>query len=286
MTIRPLNASEKLLAGPPYFGCGLSADFLCQMLATSNEAGRNKWQREMGTGAKRRTLQRGWDRFEQQIPPDSNGWVDQGDIQLIRRAMWGQDCEQPFIGRIPLDEVWEAIGDYAVSAAIDTGAVGAGHPIRRWVGAVPHQVVWWAKRVVKGTKMVKHYCPMHPPGKRAYSGHWVKWQDAAKCAKAIKGSAGQAFVVLYPIGDWTEANLVRQRKNTVIRQQREAIVENERTISRVREARDKARDEVVQRDIEIARLQIDLTECQEGQPEDILNDHIDQAIEWLEEQRP
>lgn len=213
--IRPLFASEKLLAGPPYFGCGLSADFFAQMLATDNESGLNKYARQMGQGGRRATLQRGWNAFKRQVPADSNGWVDQGDIELIRRAMWGKDCEQPFIGRIPLSEVWESIGDYAVSAAIDTGAVPASDPIRRYVGAVPHQVVWWKKKKVNGRRMVLHMCPMHPPSD-SYQGHWVSWASATKCAKAIKGAQGEAFVILYPVGDWTAEAQLRRKKNRQI----------------------------------------------------------------------
>ena len=286
MTIRPLNASQKLLAGPPYMGCGLSSDFLSQMLATDNEAGVNRWQRQMQKGAKRQTLQRGWNAFENQIPPDSNGWVDQGDIELIRRAMWGKDCEQPWIGRQKLSDVWAAIGDYAVSAAIDTSAVPASNPIRRYVGGVPHQVVWWKKKTVNGRRMVKHYCPMHPPNKDAYSGHWVKWADARKCATAIKGAQGEAFVILYPIGDWTQANLVRQRKNGIIRDQKDTISAQSRTIDRVRGDRDEALARVTEQDLEIARLTIQLTECREDGPDDGVDTFIDKQIQWLEEQRP
>ena len=285
MNIRPLYASEKLLAGPPYMGCGLSSDFFAQMLATDNEAGQNKYSRQMGQGARRRVLQRGWDAFSQQVPADNNGWIDQGDIELFRRAMWGKDCEQPFIGRLPLDEVWAAIGDYAVSAAIDTGAVGARNPIRKYVGAVPHQVVWWKKKTADGVRRVKHMCPMHPKSD-GYTGHWVKWQDAARCAKAINGSAGEAFVVLYPIGDWTEANLVRQRKNTVIRQQRETLVEKERTINRVRDARDAALGDVSRLTHEAAALELQLAECQEDCTDGATEALLDDLTEWIEERRP
>ena len=229
--IRPLFASEKLLAGPPYFGCGLSADFFGQMLATDNESGLNKWARQVGQGGRRATLQRGWRAFEQQIPPDSNGWVDQGDIELIRRAMWGADCEQPFIGRIPLSEAWSLIGDYAVSAAIDTSAVPASNAIRRYVGGVPHQVVWWKKKTVAGKRMVKHMCPMHPPSNN-YTGHWVRWADATKCAKAINGAQGEVFVILYPIGDWTAEQQLREKKNRQIA----AVKDNLATVTMQRDA--------------------------------------------------
>ena len=212
MNIRPLFASEKLLAGPPYRGCGLSSDFFAQMLATDNEAGQNPYARQMGQGGRRGTMQRGWRAFTAQIPADSNGWVDQGDIELIRRAMWGDDCEQPFIGRIPLPDVWDAIGDYAVSIAIDTSAVPASDAIRKYLGGVPHQVVEWKKRGSGSGREDKHMCPMHPPSD-GYTGHWVKWSSVVKCAKAINGSQGEAFAILYPVGDWTEAQLLRVKKN-------------------------------------------------------------------------
>ena len=262
--IRPYFASEKLLSGPPYFGCGISADFFGSMLASGNEAGLNKWARTIGQGGRRRILQRGWNAFDNQVPADANGWVDQGDLQLIHRAMFPDLPPIEFIGRLPLPDVWDAIGDYAVSMALDTGAVGSKDAIRRYVGAVPHQAVEWKKKgATFAEKRTLHMCPMHKAS-NSYQGHWVKWSSVVRCAKAIKGSDGEAFVVLYPINDWTEANLVRQRKNTAIRQQRAALTVANR---------------------ENAALIEQLQECREDGPDDGVNDFIEEQIKWLEDQR-
>jgi hypothetical protein len=246
MKLKPLNASEKLLAGPPYRGCGISSDWHGQWLATNGESGMNKYGRLKRPNARRDELQRGWDAFATQVPPDPNGWVDQGDIPLIRRAMWGDDCEQPFIGQLSVDEVWKKIGSFGVSIALDTAAVRATDAIRDHVDGVPHQVLAWRKSTRGGVRRVKIICPMHPQSD-AYTGHWVKWKSLKTCALAIKDANDEAFVILYPVGKWTREALVRASRPATIKRLMERLSNKDDRITELKAA-------ITERDATIASL--------------------------------
>ena len=235
MKLKPLNASEKLLAGPPYRGCGISSDWHGQWLATNGESGINRYGRQKRRDARRDDLQRGWDAFASQVPPDPNGWVDQGDVPLIRRAMWGDDCEQPFIGQLSLDEVWQKIGRYGVSIALNTAAVPATDAIRDYVGGVPHQVLAWRKGTPGGVRKVRIICPMHPQSD-AYIGHWVEWESLKTCALAIQDANGRAFVILYPVGKWTREALRRASQAATIARLRQRVSNKDVRIARLRSA--------------------------------------------------
>lgn len=207
--IRPLFASEKLLA-PPYMGCGISSDWHGTMLATLNEAGQNKWARQKGQAARRADLKRGWAAFRAGF--DENGWVDRDDIPRIHAAMF-PTLPQPRAVAVPPAQFWAWLdGEYALSVAIQPGAVSASDAIRRYVGAVPHQVLAYQRRTRDGTDEVRIVDPMHAPSD-VYAGHWVRWDSLRKCGMNVLGADGLMLAFRFPVGGWTQARLTAARIN-------------------------------------------------------------------------
>jgi len=259
--VKPLFASEKLLAGPPYRGCGISSDWHGTWLATDGESGINAIGRQKGQGGRRSDLQRGWTAFATQKPADSNGWVDMGDIPLIHDAMFGPGMPQPAGMHATPWRVWELIGDHAVSMAIHTGAVGSADAVRRYVNAVPHQVVAWKKRTINSTRYVKIIDPMHGPSE-TYTGHWVKWTSLKKCALAIKDANGSIYAFRYPIGGWT------QEARTKLRLKAKHAADIDSLKAQHAEA--------------VAAMDEQLTECREDGTDAAHLDAYDRAIESIE----
>lgn len=271
MSIKPLFASEKLLAGPPYRGCGISSDWHGTMLATDNEAGQNRYGRQKGKAARRRDLQRGWRAFESKY--DDNGWVDRNDIARIHAAMFpGLPQPTPYISTPAW--VWDRIGGNAHSIAIDTGAVGASNAIRRYVGPVAHQVVAYKRKTVNGTRWVKIIDPMKGQSD-LYTGHWVKWASLRKCALAIKGSNGRVLGFRFPVSKWTREAQMRQRKND------EIVQLNAKHLERVKLLRSR----IAAKDTEITALEAQLIECREDVGDAAVEAVLDELHVWEEEQR-
>jgi hypothetical protein len=267
--MKPLYASEKLLPGPPYRGCGIASDWNATMIATANEAGLNRHARQVGQGGRRAALKRGWAAFASQVPADENGWVDRNDIPRIHRAMFGNTIPQPGAFVATPEWTWDHIGPSALSLAIDTGAVDATDAVRRFVGPVAHQVVAWQKRTRDGTRQVRIIDPMYKPS-NVYVGHWVDWSSLRKCALAIGN--GKVLGFEYPAGGWTQAQLTSDRKTAVIN-------EKNRTIARIRKQRDEA--------MEIVREQREkITELEAGSDCDAAVEAVLDALhEWELEQR-
>ncbi len=209
---RPLFASEKLMAGPPYRGCRISADYTGTALATLGESTMNDIGRLQGKGGRRAILQRGWRAFATQTPADSNGWIDQGDIDEIRDGMWGDAYPMPEVLHADFAWLWERLRTHGVSIALNLAAVPASDALRRYVGPVPHQVTLYRDE----KDVVRDVCPMHAHSD-TYRGHPVRKASVRKASLAIAGSNGKAFAELYPIGGWTAERLMREKKNRQIK---------------------------------------------------------------------
>jgi len=257
MTFRPLFASEKLLAGPPYRGCRVSSIYHALGLATNGETALTSSVRTHGKAARTAALKRGWAGFTKGDPGDT--WPDRGDVLNIQHAMVGTDLPDPAISWVTTDWAWERIGDYAVSIALNLAAVPSSDALRKYVGAVPHQVVLWQRKITDGTRWVKVIDPMHPHS-NLYIGHWCKWASIKKSALAIQDANGRMFVELYPVGGWTAERLMAQKKNA-------QIDTLGRTIDRKKERIGDLESTVAMRELEVARLTLDLTECEATVPD-------------------
>ena len=206
----PFFATERGVTGAVSKACRASAGFFATMVATRNEANLNSHERHRGKATRTAVLKRMWRAFAMQKPADANGWADQGDVLLMHRAVF--DLPVPIVtASDDATDVWDAIGPYAVSLAIDTSVLAASDPIRKWVGAVAHQGVAWKRKTINGTRYVKWVCPMHPASD-TYSGLWVRWSHLRKAAKAVPlrlgGPPGNMLLFeLYPAGDWTNEAL-------------------------------------------------------------------------------
>ena len=201
---RPYFASERLLGvlpgQPPYLGCRVSSIWHGYALATDNESAYKANARPKNKAAITADLLRGWKAFATQKPADNNGIPDQGDVDIIARAMFpALPLPDTFNTRDWADVIAKLGSGKAVSIALRLRAVPASSRLRRWTSA-DHQTVIWAPN--KGTVMSLD--PMHPP-----SATWAGWRvplaEVEQAAAAIDG--GLFITSLFPLGKWTAANL-------------------------------------------------------------------------------
>jgi hypothetical protein len=209
---RPLpHPSEKLLERP-YRGCGLSSDWTCYALATLGETTLLPNGRHKSKSVVRGELQRGWDAFDSQVPADSNGWIDQGDMPAIRRTMWPGLPQPPALNTANFDRIVDKLRDgYAVSIALRLSALPASSPLRKYTSA-DHQVPLYDFRYINGKGYTKRPDPMHA-WSRTYTGEWVPVSDVKRAALAF----GKVYSWVFPIGGWTAEALMRKRKNAELR---------------------------------------------------------------------
>jgi hypothetical protein len=287
----PPFASERTIHDPepgaPYRGCRVTCIYCCVAIATRGESTTTNRGRTHDLGARRAALQRGWNAFANQTPADSNGWPDQSDVVIIQDAI-APGLPRPKV-RTSTDgaDLWERIPTNAISLAIYTGAVPPGNAIRRYVGAVAHQVVVYRRKVVNGDKLVKIIDPMHPQSK-TYEGHWVSWSALKKCAKAVPaslggGPGGRFFYETYPKGGWTAEARARRALNG-------------RIASLLLDASGlKSRADGLERDLATAQREADaaeaaLAECRDGCDEDeAVSDFADRVVAYInrsKENRP
>ena len=217
--MKPYFFTEIGATGRYSYACRVATIANCVMDATENEGNLNANERHRGKAARLALIKKGWAKFL--TLGDDNGWMDQGDVVAVHRKMF-PGLPDPIVTRESPADVWDAIPDYAISLAIYPGEVGPGNPIRKWVGAVPHQGKIAKRMSVNGVRYVKWVCPMHP-GSDTFVGVWVKWADLRKCAQAIQGANGEMFVELFPKGDWTRAKLATAQKQRVIRALRDEV---------------------------------------------------------------
>jgi hypothetical protein len=178
------------------------------------------------------------------------------------------DLPQPILVQTrDFSEVWDLIGEYAVSIALRLTAVPAGSPMRKWTSA-DHQMVFYRTR--NGDE-ARGMDPMHPHS-LSYTGTWMPRAHIVGAAKAIEG--GLIICELYKAGAWTAEALVRRRKNVRI-----ALLEAE----------------AEKREKRIKSLKAQLANCESELPEcDVLvtnakaaaheSTHV-QSIEWHEARR-
>ena len=222
MSYSPNYASEKLLPGPPYMGCRVSADWAATDIATHGESSRRDDGRLKLKRARTQDLRKGWRAFATQTPADSNGWPDAGDVRRIH-AGW-TDLPMPlFVETHDFQDVWEAIGEYAVSIALRLRAVPANSPLRKYTSA-DHQMVAYRKRNGNEARVMD---PMHPHS-LTYQGVWVPRAHLATGARAIED--GLIVAELYPAGEWTREALMRKRKNARIARIEDAAAATEASL--------------------------------------------------------
>ena len=205
----PNFASEKLLAGPPYLGCRISSDWIATDIATRGESSRRDDGRLKLKRARTKDLQRGWRAFATQQPADSNGTPDQGDVRLIHGAMFPDLPDPILIGTRDWSEVWEMVGEYAVSLALRLRDVRPGSPLRKYTSA-DHQMVLYER----GGGKAHVLDPMHAHS-LTYQGVWAEQEDFRAGARGIAN--GLIVAEAYPAGEWTAEALMRKRKNRRIR---------------------------------------------------------------------
>ena len=239
--MRPLFHTEIGASGAVNKACRTASICNAVMLATRQEAALTRSERHRGKAGRLATVKRGWRAFLNQTPPDSNGWADQGDTILQMRAMFGRTYPDPIVTSARPEDVWDNIEDFATCIAIDTSAVPASDPIRRYVGAVPHTGMAWRRKIVNGVRWVKWVCPMHPRSD-VYDGHWVKWSSLRQAARAISGD--EMLVEMFPKDDWTKARLVAETLRRKMRKERQEaaaiIAEQRRKIAELEAVNDKA----------------------------------------------
>ena len=211
MKLLPFFFTEIQATGPISKACRTATIANCMMDATDNEAALNDKGRHRSKAGRLAVVRTGWSAFLRQTPADANGWADQGDVLLMKRAMF-PGYPDPIVTRKPPSEVWSDIGDYSVSLAIDTSVIPASSPVRKWVGAVPHQGKAYKRMTANGVKWVKWVCPMHPASD-TFAGVWVRWSHLVKGAKALPGAQGEMFVELFPRGQWTAERRKAASKN-------------------------------------------------------------------------
>ena len=164
--------------------------------------------------------------------------------------------------------------------AIHTGAVGSTDAVRRYVNAVPHQVVAWKKRTINGTRHVKVIDPMHGPSD-SYTGHWVRWTSLKKCALAIKGANGGVYAFRFPIGGWTRAAAKDARIANLV--ERKAVLRDQLTESVAITIEQKAR--IVTLVNEVEALTEQLTEAIEDGSVASREHLLDELVLWMQGQR-
>lgn len=274
---RPLFWSEKLLSvlpgQPPYLGCGVSTAAHGIEMATAGEFSLMQNGRRKGKAARTNDLKRGWRAFK--AKPDSNGIPDTDDYLRIHDAMQPGTPDPQKLWTRKWSDIRDALDEgYFISIAMRLSVV-KGTSVSRYTTA-DHQAglyeprLHWkdkSKRLVRNGK-TKDICPMHDHS-NTYSGHVVNLSDVRKAAKAIEG--GLILAWLYPIGGWTEANLVRKRRNAIQRELKGQVADLKADVSAA--------------ELENARLIEQLQECREDGPDDGVNDFIEMQINWLEEQR-
>jgi len=207
MRYAPNFASEKLLPGPPYKGCGVASDWIATDIATFGESSRQASGRIKLKTARTRDLKRGWAAFKAR--PDSNGIPDTDDLERIHAGMF-PDLPQPVqLKTRDFREVIEALDDgYAISIALMLSALPASSSLRAFTSA-DHQVVIVGRNNAKTTRLD----PMHGHS-LTYTGDPVLLADVETAAKAIEH--GLILGWLYPRGGWTAESLLRKRKNRQI----------------------------------------------------------------------
>lgn len=226
--MRPFFFTELNATGSINLACGTATGANCTMVATSNEGNLSGKGRHRGRGGRLALVKKGWKAFTTQDPPDANGWADQSDVIRMHRAMF-PNLPDPTVTREAPGDVWEAIGPYAVSIAVDMGKVPASSPARRWVNGVPHQGMAWKRKIIGGEKWVKWVCPMHPASD-TFTGVWVKWGQLVKGAKALD-TGGEMFIDLYPAGEWTAEARMREKKGRKIDALQKDLSDDRETIT-------------------------------------------------------
>ena len=223
MRYKPNFASERLLPGPPYKGCGISSDWIATDIATFGESSRLPTGRTKLKKARTADLRRGWRAFK--AKPDSNGIPDTNDLERIHAGMF-PDLPQPSqLFTRDMREVIEALDDgYALSIALRLSALPPSSDLRRYTAA-DHQVVLYGRKGGTTTRVD----PMHRHS-LSYTGDPVSLAEVEKAAKAIEN--GLILAWRYPIGGWTAEALMRKRKNRRI-----GVIEDQaaRTETRLRQ---------------------------------------------------
>ena len=221
MSYAPNFASERLLPGPPFRGCGLSADWVATDLATLGESSRRPDGQLKGTPWRRGDLQRGWKAFKK--VPDSNGIPDTGDAIRIHRAMFPDLPDMEQLSTRDWRDVVSALDDkMAVSIAVRLSALPAASSMRQYTSA-DHQVVLYGRK--RGT--TTRVDPMHQQSNR-YSGDTVDLGDVRAAAEAIENGLILAWV--YPIEGWTAEELLWDRLQRRIRNIKDRAAETEQAL--------------------------------------------------------
>jgi hypothetical protein len=247
--MRPFYFTQLGASGAVNRACRTATICNCMMDATRNEANLNGLERHRGKGGRLATVKKGWRAFENQTPPDPNGWADRGDVILMKDAMF-PGYPDPIVSRERPQDVWDAIGEYSVSIAINTANVPSSSPVRRWVGPVPHQGKAHKKKTANGVRMVKWTCPMRPASD-TFDGLWVKWEHIVDGARALPGAQGEMFVELFPKNEWTQAAFVAERKD-------ERIENVKDTRDRRTAERDQAREDLAAASTRVVELTLEL----------------------------
>ena len=260
-TYRPPLASEKLLAGPPYKGCRVSSIWHAVACATLGESTMTGFGRVKGKAGRRADLAEGWRAFATQAVPDSNGTPDNNDVVLIQRAMFGPNLPNPrIVETTDFDDVWEDVGNYAVSIALRLSSV-AGTELAKYTTA-DHQVVMYR---TKGEKALV-IDPMHEHSD-LWTGHWCAKGDIRKAAKAL--GEGTVYAELYPFGGWTRAAAVA-REMVDMAQRKDARIKTLEQAVDVQRAKAQAMEEA------LAECEADCDETGEAAREQLL----DELHEW------
>lgn len=202
---RPLFASEKLLAGPPYRGCRVSTDWNGTSMATLGESALLPDGRIGGKAMRTLDLKAGWRGFISTA--DDNGWPDQGDVAEMHERMFPELPQPAVLQLTRWDEVIDLLDRNALGIALRLSALPASSPLRKYTSA-DHQVLIWDRAGAK----VRRLDPMHDHS-LTYAGEWVPLADVRKAAGAIEPS-GAYFVEVYPIGGWTAEARARRQLRT------------------------------------------------------------------------
>lgn len=163
---------------------------------------------------------------------------------------------------------------YAISVSGNTDSVPNASKLDDFVNDVPHEIAVLPFPNDFGPLVDE---PMRPKGSGLIR---VSWKALNRFTSEFKDSQGRRICIIAKAGWDTKANRQTRELNA-------ELDEQERTIARVREARDEWREKFDSEQVISNELRADLEVCEASNPpDDVLNDFIDLQLAWLEDHRP